>query len=242
MLNQSPKVTIFSYAQKALLLRNQGTTAIILRFVYSLQHHSPSKIIWSWVFQWVELNIWHLNLPDQKYRMWKPRCTCIFIFFYVSVCIILVATVTILGKAINTVLFESLESQPSKAKCKPLSPTALFWCRVLLLWGHLGSDETGGKLKVLFATEMTRERTVYQEKKLKFLSWPTFGASILPKAAWSCLLPMKDRTNNPLCTSGCGCALGVPALLPEPSSLVSPSWLPELLHSILAHLVNSVGF
>lgn len=136
----------------------------------------------------------------------------------------------------------SLESQPSKAKCKPLSTTALFWCSVLLLWGHLGSDETGGKLKVLFATEMTRERTVYQEKKLKFLSWPTFGASILPKAAWSCLLPMKDRTNNPLCTSGCGCALGVPALLPEPSSLVSLSWLPELLHSILAHLVNSVGF
>lgn len=97
----------------------------------------------------------------------------------------------------------SLESQPSKAKCKPLSTTALFWCSVLLLWGHLGSDETGGKLKALFATEMMRERTVYQEKKLKFLSWPTFGASVLPKAAWSCLLPMKDRTNNPMCTSGC---------------------------------------
>lgn len=110
--------------------------------------------------------MWYLSLPGQNVQMWKPYCICIF--FYVGV---LLATVTSLGKAINIALLESWESQPWKAKSKPLTPKALVWCIVLLLWRHMTDDEIRSKQgDKLLATEMMRKRLLCQEEKLKFLS------------------------------------------------------------------------
>lgn len=82
-----------------------------------------------------------------------------------------------LGKAINIVLFESLESQPSKAKCKPLTPAALVWCIVLLLWGYMSDDET--KRDNFLAADMIGKRLLCQEEKLKFLSFRKEGEECL---------------------------------------------------------------
>lgn len=116
--------------------------------------------------KWVELSMWYLSLSSQKVQMCKPYCNCIF--FHVDV---LLAIVTNLGKVINIVLLESWELQPWKAKPKPLTPTALVWCIVLLLWRHMTNDEIRSKQRdKLLATEMMGKRLLCQEEKLKFLS------------------------------------------------------------------------
>lgn len=84
---------------------------------------------------------------------------------------ILLATVIRLEKVINIVLLGSWESQPWKAKSKPLTLTSLVWCIVLLLWRHMTNDEIRSKQRdKLLATEMMGKRLLCQEEKLKFLS------------------------------------------------------------------------
>lgn len=84
---------------------------------------------------------------------------------------VLLATVISLGKVINIVLLGSWESQPWKAKSKPLTPTSVVWCIVLLLWRHMTNDEIRSKQRdKLLATEMMGEKLLCQEEKLKFLS------------------------------------------------------------------------
>lgn len=71
----------------------------------------------------------------------------------------------------NIVLLSSWESQPWKAKSKPLTPTALVWCIVLLSWKHMTNGEIRSNQRdKLLATEMMGKRLLCQEEKLKFLS------------------------------------------------------------------------